>query len=74
MSADIIIIISCISESDFFYSNAGAYSLDPDQARGYKTFFIFITLRCCFYHANKCKNAINFGILTFMSMIHFMLS
>ena len=55
-------------------------------AQDYKTLFMlsstehgsstahscFQTLRYSIYHANKCKNENN-GILTFMSMINFML-
>ena len=37
--------------------------------------FCFKTIRCCICLAHKCQNANNFvGILTFISMINFMLS
>ena len=35
-----------------------------------KDFSCFQTLRCCIYHANKCKIPTTVGILTFMSMIN----
>ena len=40
----------------------------------YTDFSCFQALRFCTYHAYKGKNANTCGILTFMSMINFMLS
>ena len=39
------------------------------QARGYTTFFMLNSTEDALYHAHKCLNADNFGILTVINII-----